>query len=64
VFDDPLSHLPFNALAPNPLQDVWRAIAYFDLLVLAIAQETNRVKINEVNLGQVQNHAGGSIPDP
>lgn len=58
------SRLLFNALAPNPLPNVGRAVAQFDFLVLAITQETNGLKIDEVNLGQVQNCVRSLILDP
>ena len=31
----------FNALAANPLQNVWRAVPHFDFLVLTVAEKTN-----------------------
>jgi hypothetical protein len=45
----------FNTFPPNPFQDVRRAISEFYVLVLALAQETNRRKIDEDNLRQVEN---------
>jgi hypothetical protein len=53
--------LTFNALAANPLQDVWGAIPQFDFLVLAIAQKANRRKIDQGNLGQVEKDERGVI---
>jgi hypothetical protein len=46
----------FYALAANPLQNVRRAIPQFDFLVLAIAKETNGLKVDEINLGQIENY--------
>jgi hypothetical protein len=50
---------PFDSLAMNPLKNVWGAIPQFDLPVLTLAQETNRLKVDEVNLRHVENHRCG-----
>jgi hypothetical protein len=53
-----------NALAPDPFENVWRAISQFDFLVFAITQEMNRLKIDDVYARQIQNHAGIRILNP
>jgi hypothetical protein len=45
----------FGPLATNPLQDVWRTIPQFDFPILALAQETDRLDVDEVNVPQVEN---------
>ncbi|HZW94702.1 MAG TPA: hypothetical protein VFF64_17265 [Candidatus Eremiobacteraceae bacterium] len=46
--------LPFNSLASNPLENVRRAIAQLDPLILAIAQEPNGIQIDKVYFGQIE----------
>jgi hypothetical protein len=55
--------LLFNSLAPNPLENVRRAIAQLNVLILAIAQEPNGLQIDKVYFGQIENHDARSILD-
>ena len=48
--------LPFDPLAANPLEDVRRAIAYLDVLVLAVAEEPNGLQIDKMYFGQIEDH--------
>jgi hypothetical protein len=45
-----------GALAANPLLNVRRAISQLDAPVLAATQKTNRLKIDEADFRQIEDH--------
>ena len=55
--------MPFNSLAPNPLENVRRAIPQLDVPILAIAQEPNGLQIDKVYFGQIEDYDTRSILD-